>query len=158
MKSPIILSRKKARELVSENPGFFNVICITEQELDQGAKAWVPVPEEIVQHAKDHLWLRFNDWKINAEGSPHPEDVKKALDWAEGKDNIIVTCFAGISRSSAIAYLIECSRAYHPRLATAILVPLKHNPNMRIVKQGAEILKDGRILDEIYTWLDKPCW
>ena len=41
----------------------------------------------------------------------------------------------------------------HPRLATTIL-SAKHYPNTLVVKHGAKILKDDRILDEVYKWLD----
>jgi len=148
--SIIIASRRTSRELVQEHPGRFNVVSILEPEL-------LEAPKEIKEFAKDYLPLFFHDIEYKREGFVEPkyEHIEKALAWAEDKDELIVACQAGISRSSAVAYLIQCTREHHPRLALKILKPLKHHPNSLIVNLGADILKNDAIVDEYHNWLSE---
>ena len=94
------------------------------------------------------LVLKFDDCWDGSQGVvPTVEDVKKALEWSEGKDNIVVHCSAGITRSSAIAYVIYCKKL---GVADAIenIDFRKHAPNHLIVKIGADILGDPLIESE----------
>jgi predicted protein tyrosine phosphatase len=110
---------------------------------------------EVAKNAKSYLWLRFDDIEFSRTGyiAPDKQRIKEALDWAKDKESILVACLAGISRSSAIAYLIQCMREDHPKDALKILAKRIHHPNSLIVKLGAEILEDGRIIDEYRDWL-----
>lgn len=152
--SIIIASRNKSRELTGYEPGKYNVVSILEPDME--------APPEVREHAKAYIKLNFHDIEYERQPYVHPteEHVRAALDWARDKDDLVVACRAGISRSSAIAYLIQCEREHHPRLATAILVPLKHHPNSMIVKLGSKILKNDAILDEYYKWMQQsvPQW
>ncbi len=66
-----------------------------------------------------HLVLRFNDIKAPADGliAPGAETVRAILDFgAEWKSAatgapLLVHCFAGISRSTAAAYILACEFA-----------------------------------------------
>jgi predicted protein tyrosine phosphatase len=71
---------------------------------------------------------------------PSRELIESVLKFAMGRDNIIVHCTAGVSRSSAIAFLVECQRIGDPIEAVKILNPLIHYPNMTIVDIGGEVL------------------
>jgi predicted protein tyrosine phosphatase len=82
---------------------------------------------------------------------PTMEDVKQALDWAKDKTSILVHCHAGISRSSAIAYLIACQRV-GPKEAIKLLNIHNHWPNILIVKFGAILLGDPEIDSVMATW------
>jgi len=144
----------KSRELAKQQPGFYSIISILEPGLE--------VPTEVSQFSKAFLPLWFLDTEYAREGHIHPtiEHVESALTWSEGKENIVVACHAGISRSSAIAYLIQCKREHHPRLALKVLEPRRHHPNSLIVKHGSEILKEKAVLEEYYKWLTDamPSW
>ncbi len=78
--------------------------------------------------------------------------IVKILKWAKGKNNIVVHCTAGISRSSAVAYLIACSRM-HPSKAIKILDPKQHSPNALVVFHGIKILKDMAVYEHYKKWL-----
>lgn len=151
--SIIIASRRLSRELAQENPGRYNIISILEPDVPEA-------PEEIRNYSNNFLPLVFHDIEYVRDGYSEPkiEHVQEALSWAEGKDELVVACLAGISRSSAIAYLVQCTREYHPRLALKILTPLRHHPNSLIVKLGAEILKNSDIVDEYYRWLGEQAF
>lgn len=154
MNKIIIASRVESRKLVDYDPHKFNVISILEPNMEP--------PDEIKKFAKEYIPLNFHDIEYERTPYVHPTEdhVRAALDWGKDRDDLIVACQAGISRSSAIAYLIECGRVAHPRLATAILTPLRHHPNQLIVKLGSKILKNQTILDEYYKWMQAslPRW
>ena len=78
--------------------------------------------------------------------------ITRILKWAKGKDNIVVHCTAGISRSSAVAYLIACSRM-HPSKAIKILDPTLHSPNTLVIFHGIKILKDMAVFEHYKKWL-----
>jgi predicted protein tyrosine phosphatase len=151
--SIIIASRTKSRELAANEPGKYNIISILEPDME--------APPEVSTHAKAYLPLNFHDIEYARQGYVHPTEqhVEDAIHWARGKDDLVVACRAGISRSSAIAYLIQCEE-HHPRLATAILTPLRHHPNSLIVKLGSKLLKNQDILDEYHRWMQEslPRW
>lgn len=145
----IIASRQLSKTLAHNNPGKYNIISIIEPD--------IKVPREVKEFAKDYLVLSFYDIEYAREDGfqgPTKEHVAKALSWAENKDDLVVACAAGISRSSAIAYLIQCTREPHPKLATGVWRS-NHYPNGLIVKLGAELLEDKRILDEYHNWLNR---
>lgn len=90
---------------------------------------------DIVDNCKDALVLEMDDTITERQGSPTKELVEKAL----SSNFEIVSCRAGISRSSAIAYLLACKRT-SPEEAIQLLLPSKHFPNELILKYGMEIL------------------
>jgi len=112
------------------------------------------------------LILRFNDLEdahlnhisttdLVKHGLHYPErgHIEAALDYAEDKKNLLVHCSAGVSRSSAIAYLIACSRV-GPIEALRLLNSSLHWPNNRVVRLGAEILGNPEIEQTIKKWKD----
>ena len=80
--------------------------------------------------------------------------VARILKWAKGKKNIAVHCTAGISRSSAVAYLIACSRMPASE-AIKVLNPNIHSPNALVVFHGIKILKDMAVYEHYKKWLRK---
>lgn len=105
----------------------------------------------IISCCFDDVWLPEHEkmgYKL-----PTKEDVAKILEWARGKNPMTVHCTGGISRSSAIAYLIACLRS-SPEEAIKILNPLIHSPNELIVQFGSEILGNPKIL-EVYKEFEK---
>jgi predicted protein tyrosine phosphatase len=85
---------------------------------------------------------------------PRKHHVEKALDFAKGRDKLIVACQAGISRSSATAYVIKASEVGIVEALT-VLNPKIHNPNIAVIKHGAEILNLPDMVPLIRAWKDK---
>lgn len=77
---------------------------------------------------------------------PNEKDIKDVLEWCRNKDDLLVHCSAGISRSSALAYLIECSRK-PPHKAVKILNSSIYLPNRLILEIGSRILDNPDILE-----------
>lgn len=82
---------------------------------------------------------------------PELVDVKTGLEWAKGKNPVLVHCAAGISRSSAFAYLIGCLSG-QPEEALNVLDARLHWPNKRIVRLGAEYMGKPEILTTYQKW------
>lgn len=76
--------------------------------------ATTPVPRPDSIPADNHLFLGFNDIIEPAEGMTPPglAHVEALIAFAERWDRekpMVVHCFAGISRSTAAAYIIACT-------------------------------------------------
>jgi len=133
-----------AKKAVFKNPGVWNVLSISSPGHDYF--------DELAQQAcADFQKLCFDDVRSNRdqEGKgkvPTEADVRKAIEFAANKSMILVHCLAGISRSSAIAFIVACAKGLDPfEAAERILDPATHAPNPLIVRLGAEILGDPRI-------------
>lgn len=83
-----------------------------------------------------------------------PEQIMMILAWAKDKERIVVHCAAGISRSSAVAYLIACSRM-PPSEAIRMIDPDRHCPNDLVLFHGIKILNDISIYTEYMKWIRK---
>lgn len=71
----------------------------------------------------DHKVVSFDDvvderWGMNP---PTYEHVKDMIDWGHGKQNLLVHCHAGISRSTATAWGIAISNGFHAEEAFHML-------------------------------------
>jgi predicted protein tyrosine phosphatase len=110
------------------------------------------------------LILRFNDLDdvhlnhlstsdLVKNGLHYPErgHIEAALDYAKDKQELLIHCAAGVSRSSAVAYLIACSRVGTME-ALRVLDSLFHWPNNRVVRLGAEIMDNPEIKQTIKKW------
>lgn len=117
----------------------------------------VPTPPGIVPDR--HLFLGFNDIVDAVEGLTPPAEVHvvRLLEFVRSWDRdgpLVIHCWAGISRSTAGAYITAC--ALNPeadeydlagRLRT--LAP-SATPNSRLVAMADKILnRDGRMIDAI---------
>jgi len=102
------------------------------------------------KHAKDILikymddvpYKRYDDWGYH---SPKKEDVEEIIQWVKevNPKNLMVHCWAGISRSSATAYIVGC-KFLGPERAIHLLDRNKHRPNGMIIDHGLEIVKDPK--------------
>jgi predicted protein tyrosine phosphatase len=99
--------------------------------------------KKIRDEAGDILYMKFHDIFSPRPNLTHPQfsHVKAALDWAKDKDldEVICVCQAGISRSSAMAYIINTDRN-GPEEAVKVLDLNKHCPNQLIVAMGADLI------------------
>lgn len=114
-------------------------------------------PESIRQ--ENHLFLSFNDIVEPMEGltPPAAEHVDELIAFGRNWDRaapMIVHCWAGISRSTAGAYIIACARdpdADEEQLAARLrIASASATPNARLVAFADEILgRDGRMVRAI---------
>lgn len=143
----IIASREHSKDLVRNKPDHYNVISIVEPD--------VQVPNEIQECSKSYFSVKFHDVEYQRSGATVPDkgQVQDAIEWGKDKDNLIVACLAGISRSAAIAYLIQCAKEKDPKSALKVLEK-KHYPNYLIVRLGSEILNDSSIFREYENWMN----
>jgi predicted protein tyrosine phosphatase len=112
-------------------------------------------PELGDRYVDRHLCLRFHDITIPAAGyiAPEPEhiaDLLRFLEEGNSRDSLLIHCHAGISRSTAAAFIAACYAspdADEHALALALLraAPLAR-PNGRMVALADEQLgRAGRM-------------
>jgi predicted protein tyrosine phosphatase len=109
--------------------------------------------------AQNHLFLRMHDINEPLEGHvvPHAEHVASLIAFVRGWDRgtpLVVHCWAGISRSTAAAFVVACT--LNPErderdIAWAIRrASPTATPNLRIVTLADEILeREGRMVAAI---------
>lgn len=78
---------------------------------------------------------------------PTKQHVKDILDFAGDKESVTVHCYAGVSRSSACAYLIAYNRCRNAYKAIQLLNHKYHHPNILLCQFGAELFNDQSILN-----------
>ena len=109
--------------------------------------------------ATNHLFIGINDITEAQDGMvlPGEDHVRRLVDFAEGWDRarpMVVHCFAGISRSTAAAYITLCvtrperdEREIAQRLRAASRFA---TPNARLVAIADHMLgRDGRMIEAI---------
>jgi len=145
-----IFSHRAACAWIRERPNVYDVIFITNADGTQ-------VPLMVRINARSHINLVFDDIDCPMETYtvPSKEDVARALEFSENKNNIIVTCAGGMSRSAAIAYVILAKRIGAEQ-AIKLLVPLQHHPNRQIISLAKELLADSSIYKVYNSWIQKP--
>ncbi|HEY3696346.1 hypothetical protein [Phenylobacterium sp.] len=109
--------------------------------------------------AERHLRLGVNDIAEPMEGLMAPDEqvVMRLLDFGRGWDEtapMLIHCWAGISRSTASAFVLACERspeACERDIAMAMRRAAPHaSPNRRIVALGDDILgRGGRMVDAV---------
>jgi predicted protein tyrosine phosphatase len=114
-------------------------------------------PDEIEEH--HHLFLGFNDIAVPMEGMtlPAADHVHRIVDFArewDRKTPMLIHCFAGISRSTASAYM--SALALNPELDEHELAQdLRYRapsatPNPKLIEIADDILgRKGRMVDAI---------
>ena len=84
------------------------------------------------------------------------EDVQRFLDFSDGYNELVVACQAGVSRSSATAYLIGAKK-WGPIAALELLQPAYHYPNRLIVYIGSKLLGNNDIWQKYIDWMKNWC-
>jgi len=110
--------------------------------------------------AGDHLWLSMDDIANEIEGMvpPGQEHVARLIEflprWDHRQSPLIVHCFAGISRSSAAAFIAAC--VAKPETDEAVLArrirsaSTTASPNPRLVALADDYLgRKGQMVDAI---------
>ncbi len=106
-----------------------------------------------------HLKLGVNDISDAADGLVRPEEehVLQILQFGRGWDEtapMLVHCWAGISRSTATAFILACERNPHAperEIAWRLRQAASHAwPNRRLVALADDLLgREGRMVDAI---------
>lgn len=160
-----ILSQDDATKLVLENPNKYNVVSLWS---GGGGKHGAEQPN-FKGKEKSLCQQRFHDiiletWQAKAENKITPDDnhIKTILEFAKTKYNepLIVHCYAGISRSSAITFCILLDYFKHSDnpIENTIneLVKIKPieciKPNKRIVNLG--IYNIAKSNEQVFNWLN----
>lgn len=138
----LILGRSSLLNLVKSEPKKHKAIIIHEPNKYDRVS-------EIVDNCESSLVLEMDDTTTIRSGAPTKDQVEAAIQ--SGYD--IVSCKQGISRSSAIAFLIASSKST-PEEAINILDVNKHFPNELILKYGVDILGDS-IKQPIFNFYKK---
>jgi predicted protein tyrosine phosphatase len=114
------------------------------------------LPTGVEGLARRLLHLEFDDQTRARSGVvlPTADDVRRALEWSVGYQRLVVCCHAGISRSSALAYVIAC-RDHPPEEALGVLSPRCHYPNSLIVRLGAIALGNEAVYTAFVGWLGR---
>lgn len=110
-----------------------------------------------------HLLLQFEDTDdAGRRHAPRKRHVAAALRFADSlgpTDALLVHCQAGISRSTALAYVL-LAMAYGPGREAEALAALEAVrpvllPNLLVVSHGAEILKRPEVLAAAQAFVSK---
>jgi hypothetical protein len=137
-----IMSRESLLALVRAEPNQHDAIVIYEPGKYEEVV-------EIVSKCRKVVAIGMDDTTTVKPGSPTKDKVTEALHHGYQ----IVSCRAGSSRSSAIAYLIEASRT-SPEEAVHVWDETKHFPNELILKYGQDIL-GGEIYEPVSQFYKK---
>lgn len=143
-----IFGHKELEQFLKENPKKYSCVYYT-------PSAW-PGLDFVKENTVESLHLPVDDvdnYDVEARGavSPKASHIKKFLEFAEGKRNLIVACRAGICRSSATAYLIAAKEVGAIN-ALDVLKPTQHYPNRLIVYIGSKVLNNPDIWDKYVDW------
>ncbi|NLS96344.1 MAG: dual specificity protein phosphatase family protein [Planctomycetaceae bacterium] len=131
--------------LLEREPGVWDAIVI----LDSG----ISHTDFVAQHARRHLYLRFDDVDSDIPGkrTPTAHDIQSALDFATQSQNLMVCCRAGQSRSAATAFLV-CHERIGVAAARQLLNPRRHIPNSLVIDLGARLIDNLLVLQTFAEW------
>ncbi|MBP3955758.1 dual specificity protein phosphatase family protein [Gemmata sp. G18] len=107
----------------------------------------------VQEHTPSHLYLRFDDIEEPRadKQTPTRAQIAQAIEFAQGKDKLLVSCRAGRGRSVALAYLI-CCRERGVTEALKLLDPTRHRPNRLVISLGDTLLDALYVLDSFDDW------
>ena len=134
-----------------EETGARHVVTLLGDEANVTRPACVP--------AENHLWLRMHDIAGPMDGyiTPEAEHIERLVGFVRGWDRatpMVVHCFAGISRSTAAAFVAVCAlnpqRREHDIAWALRRASSTALPNLRIVQFADRMLaRDGRMVAAI---------
>ena len=144
-----ICSHRNAAALLSEQPKTYDVILIFNPGGRYDNEDYLTA---IRQHANRICELEFDDVEFPRDRHQMPEarHVRSAVDFAADKEQLVVTCTAGMSRSAALAYVVACTKM-DPVEAVKVLDPNRHTPNEKVVFLGYDFLGRPAEMLEAYA-------
>ena len=144
-----VLSRPRLLEAVKQNPNKLNVLLIS-GEWDRTDESIIEIKALAARH--EHLIFDDITFAIPSGVLPSQSEIAKGLAFStDPNEDIYVACRAGISRSSAMAYLIRCKYC-KPDIAAQMWNIEIHDPNSKVVKIGAKLLNDRNIWIAYKRW------
>ncbi|NVK34759.1 MAG: tyrosine protein phosphatase [Rhodobacteraceae bacterium] len=145
-----VCSLSRLEETV-ETVGATHLVTLINADMD------VPTPDGI--NSKNHLFLGFNDILEPMKGLKPPSDqhVIELLSFLKDWDRaspLVIHCWAGISRSTAGAYIAACAlnpdRCEHEIARELRIQAPSATPNGRLVMMADRLLgRNGRMIDAI---------
>jgi len=146
----IIKSLPDAIDMISFKKTDYNIVSLRSTDMPPAMYEDFDIFRD---NYKDIIVQTFDDIVVPIEGYKLATiiQITSILVWARERDNILVHCSAGVCRSSAIAYLIECIDN-PPKKAVKILDRNKHYPNGWVVRLGSNILNKPEIEAEIENY------
>jgi len=152
-----IMSHNDAIKEVKAHSKKYNVVFITNPD----DPFYRPEMHDLVLHGKKTLVCKFvdieferddrlNPFIMDLDNGPQKPHIEAILEFIKDKDDLLVCCHAGCSRSSATAFVILCSQI-EPKEAIKILEQ-KHDPNRLVVKYGSQILNKPEMITLIDEW------
>jgi predicted protein tyrosine phosphatase len=128
---------------------------------------FVPTPEGI--QPERHLRLSVHDIIAPAEGSVAPDEshIAELLNFAKSWNRtapFLVHCWAGISRSTAAAYILLCDLhgpGHEEQIARGLRFRAPHaQPNRLMVRHADALLgREGRMVSAVEAMGDaRPVW
>ena len=137
-------------ELVKAGKNSFSIVSIRSTNIPH--EEYEPI-DELSKNYNSILAVYFDD--VEFPEDPYQmateDQIRQILDWTKDKDDILVHCTAGVSRSSAVAYLIACSKV-GISAAIKVLNYWLHDPNKHVLKLGAIILNDNEVYNSVVRW------
>lgn len=148
-----IFSLAALSDLVTAQVTDYSIVSIRNSDLPESSYA---VFKKYRRNFRNIHVAVFDDIEYPQDGLAivEPEQIELILAWSGNRRNIAVHCTAGISRSSAIAYLIACTRMPASE-AIGILDPDRHCPNDLVIYHGVKILNDTLVYEEYIKWIRK---
>lgn len=131
--------------LLDQEPGQWHTLII----LDSGKRA----TDFVQSRARSYCILRFDDVEgpRPKKATPTTALIEQGLDFASGKDKLLVCCRAGQSRSVGLAYVI-CCREKGVEEALKLLNPTRHCPNRLVISLGEGLLETVALLAPFDEW------
>lgn len=151
-----IASYREARSNQSHYDYVVSISGPLTPEEQLGVRDWGRRPES-------HLILAFDDYRSKERYPgvgvlPETKHIRRLLEWFASVPPdapVLVHCSAGISRSSAIAYILQCVRMGPGSEKEALLILnfYLHDPNPWLIEMGDHMLnRDGRMIKAIQDW------
>jgi len=133
MTNPVIILSAQAVIVASDVSKFYILSCLAPHEKSYYGQFL----EKKLASSKGFLKLEFDDIvkDVFPYVSPTKEQVLEGLKWAKDRRPLIVHCWAGVSRSSAMALLIAI-QSVGLNDGLKVLSPSLHYPNERIIEIG----------------------
>ena len=139
----------------------FRHLAETVARLDPTHVLTLQAPADVTSvnlEGRQHLVLKFNDIDKEQPGlaAPTSRDIESILSFSRpwsGRTPLLVHCWAGISRSSAAAYIIACDR--NPGREQEIATELRRRapfstPNRLMIALADDLLsREGRMVDAV---------